>query len=471
MIGIALREGADLDGFRAAVRRLAARRAPPESVSWSAAGESDLFGGGRGEADAAPPVGLPRALGELIRLVVCHSDRERYALLYAAVWRVLNGERALLDVQSDPLVHRLEGMAKSVRRDLHKMHAFVRFRETHDPDGTERFVSWFEPEHFIIEATAGFFVERFRSLFWSILTPKGSLHWDRATLTVGPPAQRSDAPQSDGFEAAWRCYYENVFNPARLNPKAMRQHMPEKYWRNLPEAASIAGLVQQAPAQAREMIAREAAEREKRDPLKAVAAMAEQGPQTLEELNRLIAASEPLSPGADRAVLGEGPMEPAVAFVGEQPGDQEEREGRPFIGPAGQLFDQALGEAGIYRSSIYVTNAVKHFKYEPRGKTRLHKRPNPGEVKRYRWWLQRELCFVRPKLVVAMGGTALLGLTGKPLSVLRSRGPIAFDGLPGYATVHPSYLLRLPDEAARREAYGAFRDDLMAVRRLIAANG
>ena len=219
------------------------------------------------------------------------------------------------------------------------------------------------------------------------------------------------------------------------------------------------------------MIAREAAEREKRDPLKAVAAMAEQGPQTLEELNRLIAASEPLSPGADRAVLGEGPMEPAVAFVGEQPGDQEEREGRPFIGPAGQLFDQALGEAGIDRSSIYVTNAVKHFKYEPRGKKRLHKRPNPGEVKRYRWWLQRELCFVRPKLVVAMGGTALLGLTGKPLSVLRSRGPIAFDGLPGYATVHPSYLLRLPDEAARREAYGAFRDDLMAVRRLIAANG
>lgn len=471
MTRVVLSEGADLDGFRAAVRGLAARRVPPEAISWTAAGESDLFGDHDGAAEAAPPVALPRALGELIRLVVCHSDRERYALLYAAIWRVLNGERALLDVQSDPLVHRLEGMAKSVRRDLHKMHAFVRFRETHDPDGSERFVSWFEPEHFIVEATAGFFVERFQSLVWSILTPKGSLHWDRATLTIGPSAQRSDAPQSDGFEAAWRCYYENVFNPARLNPKAMRQHMPEKYWRNLPEAASIASLVQQAPARAREMIAREAAEREKRDPLKAVAAMAEQGPQTLEQLNRLIAASEPLTPGADRAVLGEGPMEPAVAFVGEQPGDQEEREGRPFIGPAGQLFDQALGEAGIDRSSVYVTNAVKHFKYEPHGKKRLHKRPNPGEVKRYRWWLHRELGFVRPKLVVAMGGTALLGLTGKPLSVLKARGPMRFDGMPGYATVHPSYLLRLPDEAAKREAYDAFRNDLVAVGRLIAANG
>jgi len=471
LIRIALGEGADLDGFRSAVRRLAAGKVRPESVSWCSAGEDDLFGAGERSTESAAPVALPRTLSELIRLVVCHSDRERYGLLYAAIWRVQNGERALLDVQSDPLVHRLEGMAKSVRRDLHKMHAFVRFRETRDPDGTERFVSWFEPDHFIVEATAGFFVERFQSLVWSILTPKGSLHWDRETLVVGPPAQRNDAPRSDGFEAAWRCYYENVFNPARLNPKAMRQHMPEKYWRNLPEAKSIAGLVQQAPARAREMIAREAAEREKRDPLKAVAAMAEQGPQSLEELNRLIAASEPLTPGADRAVLGEGPMEPAVAFVGEQPGDQEEREGRPFIGPAGQLFDKALAEAGIDRAAVYVTNAVKHFKYEPRGKKRLHKRPNPGEVKRYRWWLQRELAFVRPKLVVAMGGTALLGLTGKPLSVLRSRGPMSFDSQPGYATVHPSYLLRLPDESAQREAYAAFRDDLVAVRRLIAANG
>lgn len=418
----------------------------------------------------APPIGLPRALGELIELVVCHSDCERYALLYAAIWRVLNGERALLEVQSDPLVHRLEMMAKSVRRDLHKMHAFVRFRETNDPDGTARFVAWFEPQHFIVEATAGFFVERFRSMVWSILTPVGSLHWDRSALTLAPPAQRSDPPQSDAFEEGWRCYYENIFNPARLNPRAMRQHMPEKYWKNLPEAALISGLVQQAPARAREMLVREAAEREKRDPLKAVAAMAEQGPQTLEELNRLIAASEPLTPGADRAVLGEGPMEPVVAFVGEQPGDQEEREGRPFIGPAGQLFDKALAEAGIDRSRAYVTNAVKHFKYEPRGKKRLHKRPNPGEVKRYRWWLQRELSFVRPKLVVAMGGTALLGLTGKPLSVSKTRGPIAFEGMPGYATVHPSYLLRLPDETTRREAYEAFRDDLIAVRRLIAAN-
>ncbi len=441
-------------------------RTPPEAVAWSHGADMDLFG--RTVAGTAPPVALPRPLAELVELVVCHVDPERYALLYAAISRVVGGERSLLEVQSDPLVHRLEAMAKSVRRDLHKMHAFVRFRQTKDPDGGERFVAWFEPQHYIVEATADFFVERFRSMVWSILTPVGSLHWDRESLTIGPPARPGDAPRSDDFEAAWCCYYENVFNPARLNPKAMRQHMPAKYWRNLPEAASIPGLVRQAPARAREMIAREAAERARRDPLKAVAAMAEQGPRTLEELNRLITESEPLTPGADRAVLGEGKMQPAIAFVGEQPGDQEEREGRPFIGPAGQLFDKALAEAGIDRAAVYVTNAVKHFKYELRGERRLHKRPNPGEVKRYRWWLHRELAFVQPRFIVALGGTALLGLTGKPMSVLRARGPLQFGDFPGYATVHPSYLLRLPDESSRREAYGAFCADLLAVRRLIA---
>ena len=134
--------------------------------------------------------------------------------------------------------------------------------------------------------------------------------------------------------------------------------------------------------------------------------------------------------------------------------------GRPFVGPAGQLFDKALAEAGIDRRKVYVTNAVKHFKYEPRGERRLHKKPNPGEVKRYRWWLVKELELVRPRFVVALGGTALLGLTGKPMSVLKSRRPMQFADFPGYATVHPSYLLRLPTEAAKREAYAAFVDDL-----------
>jgi DNA polymerase len=167
-------------------------------------------------------------------------------------------------------------------------------------------------------------------------------------------------------------------------------------------------------------------------------------------------------------VLGEGPQHPAIAFVGEQPGDQEDQLGRPFVGPAGQLLDKALAEAGIDREKTYLTNAVKHFKFEQRGKLRLHKSPTAGEVKHYRWWLTKELDFVRPRLVVALGATAVLALAGKAIPVTRARGPAEFGDLHGYITVHPSYLLRLPDAAAKAEAYEAFVADLKRVAKMAA---
>src|SRR5436190_13025489 len=176
-------------------------------------------------------------------------------------------------------------------------------------------------------------------------------------------------------------------------------------------------------------------------------------PKTLDALNSMIAASKPLVPGATRAVLGEGPVGAAIAFVGEQPGDQEDRAGRPFVGPAGQLLNQAMEDAGIDRAAVYVTNAVKHFKFAPRGKKRIHQKPTMGEVKRYRWWLMKELAFVQPKLVVALGATAAAALAGKAVAVTKMRGKADFDGQPGFITVHPSYLLRIPDADAKRAAY------------------
>ncbi|HVV27273.1 MAG TPA: UdgX family uracil-DNA binding protein [Rhizomicrobium sp.] len=188
-------------------------------------------------------------------------------------------------------------------------------------------------------------------------------------------------------------------------------------------------------------------------------------PRTLAALNRLIAAAEPMVPGGTRAVLGEGPPHAAIALVGEQPGDQEDRTGRPFVGPAGRMLDKALAEAGIAREDVYVTNAVKHFKFEQRGKRRLHSRPNAGEVRHYRWWLRKELDLVHPRLVVALGATAALALAGKPLAVAKNRGPIELDGWPGYITIHPSLLLRLHDED-RAQAWKDFTADLKRIRRL-----
>jgi uracil-DNA glycosylase family protein len=191
-------------------------------------------------------------------------------------------------------------------------------------------------------------------------------------------------------------------------------------------------------------------------------------PRSLAELNQIISVSEPLVPGAEHAVLGEGPTGAPLAFVGEQPGDEEDQKGRPFVGPAGRILDRALAEAGIDRAASYVTNAVKHFKFERRGKKRIHQKPTAGEVRHYRWWLEKELDFVDPRVVVALGSTAVLALAGKALPIIRARGPAEFGGRRGYITVHPSYLLRLPDEAARSAAYAAFVEDLRRAKALAA---
>ena len=194
--------------------------------------------------------------------------------------------------------------------------------------------------------------------------------------------------------------------------------------------------------------------------------LAGEEPRTLAELNALIEAAPPIVTGGTRAVFGEGPLHPALAFVGEQPGDQEDREGRPFVGPAGQLLDRAMEDAGIDRRECFITNAVKHFKFVERGKRRLHQKPTAGEVRHYRWWLEKELDIVDPRLTVALGTTAVLALTGKALPIARNRGPAELDGRPGFITVHPSYLLRIPDAAAKREAYVAFVADLKAAKKL-----
>lgn len=462
---VPLSEGADLKGFRQGLRKGIAAGIGPENVSWQIGSDASLFG--RYPIAAASPVSIPRAVAELIDLVVCHRDSERYALLYSLVWRIARGERALLEMHNDPLVHRLSRMAKSIRRDLHKMHAFLRFRRIDDKSG-ERFSAWFEPEHYILEATADFFVKRYPSMRWSILTPDGSLHWDKDQLTVGPPGDPRGVPALGEIESAWDVYFQNTFNPARVNVVQMQKEMPRKYWRNMPETKLIPGMLRMAATRVDEMITAEPQAALKRNPTKALAKMLDTEVKSLDNLNAIITASEPFVKGGTRAVIGEGPTNPEIAFVGEQPGDQEDILGRPFVGPAGQLFDKALERAGIDRRACYVTNAVKHFKFEERGKRRIHQKPTIGEVKHYRWWLMRELEFVKPKLVVALGATAALALSGTAIAITSARGAYNFGEQAGFITVHPSYLLRLPDDARRADEFKRFVRDLSNAKALSA---
>jgi DNA polymerase len=173
----------------------------------------------------------------------------------------------------------------------------------------------------------------------------------------------------------------------------------------------------------------------------------------------------PLYKNATQTVFGEGPAHARVVFVGEQPGDQEDLQGKPFVGPAGQMFDRALAEAGIDRSRVYVTNAVKHFKFEPRGKRRIHKKPNNDEIEACRWWLDSELQLLKPQIAVALGATAARALTGRDVTISRSRGKLMTlrEGVKGFITVHPSFLLRLPDAESKEREYKNFVADLKLV--------
>jgi DNA polymerase len=453
----------DFAFWRERARGLVQCDVPPDRVSWIEPGATgDLFaaeGPGRAErrmptppADARPVRASQRFL-TIARSAVLHSDPARFALLYQVLWRLQANPR-LMEDKADPQVRRLEELAKSVRRDAHKMHAFVRFREVTEEDGTPHFVAWFEPDHHIVRAEAAFFMRRFANMRWSILTPRGSIHWDGSTMREGPPARREDAPGDDPVEGLWRSYYASIFNPARLKVSAMLSEMPKKYWKNLPEAELIPQLI--AGAQAREaamVVAGERAERAR--------------PASLAEVVRSIDACRdcPIADCGTRAVAGEGAERAALMIVGEQPGDQEDIAERPFIGPAGQLLDDHLTRAGIDRAAAYVTNAVKHFKFTWKGKHRLHQSPGAKEIDTCRWWLEAERALVQPRIVLALGASAARGLLGRTVSVAKARGaPIALDdGAELWVTVHPSYLLRLEGQA-RAEQAALFAADLARVR-------
>jgi DNA polymerase len=473
----ALAEEDDFEGWRDAARRLAVAGIAPGLVSWRVGTEpGDLFGSGEAALPAVstPAFSVPKAFVTLAQSVICHSEAERFALLYALLCRIRDNAKALED-SADPLVQRLERMAKEVRRDMHKMHAFVRFREVAEEDGAGRFVAWFEPDHHIVRATAGFFVRRFAGMRWSILTPELSIHWDGERLSEGPGATKADAPDGDPVEEIWKTYYSSIFNPARLKVGAMLKEMPKKYWKNMPETALVAPLI--AGAREREVAMVAASDRKLDGVEREGLARAEAAEARLQPGGNALAAWQAvleeakhctrchLYKPATQTVFGEGPLDAKIMFVGEQPGDQEDLAGRPFVGPAGQLFDRALAEAGVDRSQAYVTNAVKHFKFEARGKRRIHSKPEAGEIEACRWWIEQERVLIRPPVTVALGATAARSLFGRVMTISRVRGaPMELaDGGEAWVTVHPSFLLRLPDPEKKREEYARFVEDLARI--------
>lgn len=246
--------------WREAARRLLAAGVPPERVVWAAEEEPaaepalGLFAEAAGApAGAAVEHRVPRRFLEVGETVACHRDPQRLALLYRVLWRLTHGEPKLLAVEVDPDVHRLLAMERAVQRASHQMLGFVRFRAGGE-DGL--YVAWFEPEHPVTERVAPFFARRYAAMRWSILTPDRCAHWDGHALRYTPGVPRCAAPDDDAIEALWRTYYAAIFNPARLNSRALRAGMPKSYWKNLPEAELIPRLQREAAPRAQHLVAR-----------------------------------------------------------------------------------------------------------------------------------------------------------------------------------------------------------------------
>ena len=399
-----LADDVDWPAFLSQAQAFVAHGVRPQDATFEIEGEATLFGaaGALEPGDGTPLTKPPREFVELGRAAALHKAADRFDLLYSLLFR-LQAAPALMEIASDPEVAKLRLYAQSVRRDRHKMTAFVRFQEVED-DGP-RFVAWFEPEHRIEENVASFFVDRYSSMRFAIHTPRRAILWDGARLAFGPGG-RPDTFALDGYSAAWDVYYRSIFNPARLNRSAMLKEMPRKYWANLPEARQIPGLIAQAETRLRDFEATAGQATRRRVPERAPAPV-DPG-ETLATCRRC-----ELWRPATQAVAGEGPRDALIAFVGEQPGDHEDLMGKPFVGPAGEVFDAALRAAGLDRAGCYVTNAVKHFKHEPRGKKRLHRRPAEGEILACRPWLVSELAVSQARVIVALGSSAYFALTGE----------------------------------------------------------
>lgn len=440
----------------------------PEEVDFEDAtvpSSSDLFQttsdplnmNGEAKAPHVPKAFLQKAL-----IASYHRDPQRWNLLYRLLWR-LQSNRDLLKVEVDRDVNELLRIDQQVRRDEHKMHAFVRFRSVQQ-DGEEHFIAWYEPQHRILELAAPFFAERFAIMHWSILTPDGTVSWDPGTkrLQYGPAATRDHAPAGDELEELWKSYYANIFNPARLNPDAMRGHMPIRYWGNLPEVDLLPTLMATAAKRVESMVALQTG--------KPSAAPFVPASHTLKAINGAL----PTCKGCDlychatQVVPGRGSLHASLVLVGEQPGDQEDKQGEPFVGPAGGVLRRALAEAGIHDSDVYMTNAVKHFKFVQRGKLRLHQNPRMSEIVACKPWLLAELDALKPKIVLCLGASASKSLLGGTFALMRDRGKVLSTPYAEQvmATFHPSAILRARDEATREDLYKHLRDDLIAANRI-----
>lgn len=476
--------------WRRTARDLLRQEIAPAQIEWVEAekGEANRTGhalaANRTAQTAGPNVTptIPRELLARLRTAACYRAADRWSLLYRILWRWTHGERHALSI-GDPDGERLDRRIQSVENEIEDMLTLTLFRRRDPSMGHPEFVGWYEPHHDTLERAAARFAERTGDSTWMLATPQGAAFWNGMLLRIGRPesedgmqatpaltealtevlpevlpelapkvlpatAMTGEAITSASAEALWLAYYASVFN-------AEPAPVPLRYWRTPPAGPPL-------PAHL-------ARERSRRGAQSGVVSVPEKPPVEYSALTPPL--SEPGGPlatcrrcalwrNAHQAVEGTGPAQAALMVVGEQPGEYENQHGKPFTGPAGQLLDTVLARAGLEREALYLTYAVKHYKWETLGnapggaleRQRVHRTPAPREVEACQYWLDRELAQVAPRVVVTLGATALKALTGAHVMLSEYLGQtIARDGRWIVPTWHPSYALGIADARLRED--------------------
>ena len=455
----------NFDEWREKSRALLSQNVFPEEIQWNgnAGTQPSLFHHEKiiNISDKLnSPLLISREFINFAKKVACHRSGKQWSLLYALLWRIKRGEKHIMQISTDPLVHELMLMLKAVGRDAHKMKAFVRFK-LYEMGNQQHYIAWYEPDHKIVQWVAPFFKRRFSVMQWTIFTPDESVHWDGEQLHFAEGVHTLKKPLEDEMDNLWRTYYRAIFNPARIKLKAMRREMPVRFWPNLPEAEIIQSMLQEAPERVAEMLKHQ----------EGLATSAQDFLPKEKTLNALRLAAKQcegckLYSCATQTVFGNGPDNAKVMLIGEQPGNHEDLSGSPFVGPAGQLLHDVLKKLEITTEKIYFTNAVKHFKFRLQDDKRIHVTPNVHEINACKPWLYAEIEAINPVLIVCLGLTASRALINQGFHMKAQRGQwqqFAESKLI-MATYHPSAILRAVTDAQKQQIYNDFLIDLQSVK-------
>lgn len=390
--------------------------------------------------------------------VAAFRDDSTWPLLYRLAFRLIYENKNLMSIALDNDVLDFHRRMRLVSRDLHKVKAFVRFKEI-KKDDESIYMAWHRPDHRVLKFSAPFFTDRFNGMNWVIFTEDESMSWIDNELKFGPGITQQEAQAFDHTEELWKTYYGSIFNPARIKVKAMKKELPVRHWATLPEATIIDDLLREAPKRLEEFYESQRT---------SAVTLINEGIRTLSELKVAIPHCKACSicPKATAPVFGEGPLDAQIAFVGEQPGNEEDLAGSPFVGPAGKLFMDALDQADIKRSDVYLTNAVKGFKWKEQNGIRKHVSPSSSEISACRAWVKSELEIIKPRILVCLGASAAQSVFGKLMKVHESQGKVFKTSYSDYTIIlpHPSAILRTLDAEEKNNLHNQFISAMKSLR-------